>query len=53
MGLYLSTIKKLWNTVILDGSMPKGEIERLIDNSFLLVVSKMNKADREMISLHL
>lgn len=45
--------KKLWNTVILDGSMPKGEIERLIDNSFLLVVSKMTKADREMISLHL
>ena len=45
--------KKLWNTVILDGSMPKGEIERLIDNSFLLVVSKMTKADRKMISLHL
>ena len=44
--------KKLWNTVILDGSMPQGEIERMIDNSYLLVVSKMTKKDREMISLH-
>lgn len=45
--------KKLWNTVILDGSMPQGEVERLIDNSFLLVVSKMTKKERDLISLQL
>ena len=30
--------KRHWNTVILDGSVPKGELERMIDNSFNLVV---------------
>ena len=30
--------KKQWNTVILDNSIPQGEIERMIDNSFNLVV---------------
>lgn len=30
--------KRHWNTVILDGSIPRGEIERMIDNSFALVV---------------
>ena len=38
--------KAQWNTVILDGSIPKGEIERMIDNSFSLVVSKMTKKDQ-------
>lgn len=45
--------KKLWNTVILDGSVPQGEIERMIDNSFSLVVSKMTKKDRMSIEVHL
>ncbi|KZW99398.1 hypothetical protein JL49_17450 [Pseudoalteromonas luteoviolacea] len=45
--------KRLWNTVILDGSIPQGEIERMIDNSFLLVVQKMRKSDRCSILLHL
>ena len=27
------------NTVILDGSVPQGEIERMVDNSFMLVVN--------------
>ncbi|MAG76118.1 MAG: hypothetical protein CL811_05080 [Colwelliaceae bacterium] len=45
--------KAQWNTVILDGSVPQGEIERMIDNSFLLVVSKMKKADQQSIKLHL
>ncbi|WP_372770670.1 MmcQ/YjbR family DNA-binding protein [Pseudoalteromonas sp.] len=45
--------KKLWNTIILDGSMPKGEIERLIDNSYSLVVSKMTKKEREIIALQM
>ncbi|WP_076412623.1 MmcQ/YjbR family DNA-binding protein [Shewanella sp. UCD-KL12] len=35
--------KTLWNTIILDGSIPSGEIERMIDNSFQLVVAKMTK----------
>ncbi len=45
--------KRLWNTVILDGSVPKGEIERMIDNSFDLVVSNMPEKDRKAIEVHL
>ncbi|ACA85661.1 MmcQ/YjbR family DNA-binding protein [Shewanella woodyi] len=45
--------KALWNTVILDGSIPQGEIERMIDNSFSLVVAKMTKKDQRSILLHL
>ncbi|WP_085300346.1 MmcQ/YjbR family DNA-binding protein [Cognaticolwellia mytili] len=43
--------KAQWNTVILDGSIPQGEIERMIDNSYLLVVSKMTKKDQASINL--
>jgi len=45
--------KKLWNTIILDASIPQGEIERMMDNSFKLVVSKMTKKDQASILLHL
>jgi len=45
--------KRLWNTVILDGSIPQGEIERMMDNSYLLVVSKMTKKDQQSILVHL
>ena len=45
--------KAQWNTVILDGSIPQGEIERMIDNSYMLVVSKMTKKDQKSILLHL
>jgi len=45
--------KKLWNTIILDDSIPQGEIERMIDNSFKLVVSKMTKKDQQSILVHL
>ena len=45
--------KKLWNTIILDGSIPQGEIERMIDNSFKLVVSKMTKRDQQSIIVYL
>ena len=38
--------KRHWNTIILDGSIPQGEIERMIDNSFMLVVSKMTKKNQ-------
>ncbi|MGL1957319.1 MAG: MmcQ/YjbR family DNA-binding protein [Colwellia sp.] len=50
-GYHMS--KKLWNTIILDGSIPKGEVERMIDNSYLLVVSKMTKKDQQSILAHL
>jgi predicted DNA-binding protein (MmcQ/YjbR family) len=45
--------KRLWNTIILDGSIPQGEIERMIDNSFMLVVSNMTKKDQHSIMLHI
>jgi len=45
--------KRLWNTIILDGSIPQGEIERMIDNSFKLVVSKMTKKDQQSILPHI
>ena len=45
--------KKLWNTIILDGSIPQGEIERMMDNSFSLVVSKMTKKDQQSILLYI
>ena len=45
--------KAHWNTVILDGSIPQGEIERMMDNSFNLVVSKMTKKDQQSILVHL
>ena len=45
--------KSFWNSIILDGSIPKGEIERMIDNSFNLVVSKMTKKDQQSILVHL
>ena len=45
--------KRLWNTVILDGAIPEGEIERMMDNSYLLVVSKMTKKEQASITIHL
>jgi predicted DNA-binding protein (MmcQ/YjbR family) len=41
--------KRLWNTIILDGSIPQSEIERMMDNSFMLVVNKMTKKDQQSI----
>ena len=45
-------LKAQCNTVILDGSTPQREIERMIDNSFNLVVSKMTKKDQQSILIH-
>lgn len=45
--------KAQWNSVILDGSIPQGEVERMIDNSYMLVVSKMTKKDQQSILVHL
>ena len=38
--------KRHWNTVVLDGSIPRGEIERMIDRSFGLVVKSLQKPQR-------
>ncbi len=38
--------KKHWNTVILDGSIPRGEIERMIDHSYCLVVKGLPRKHR-------
>ena len=38
--------KTHWNTVLLDGTIPLGEIERMIDSSYALVVKGLKKADR-------
>jgi predicted DNA-binding protein (MmcQ/YjbR family) len=46
-------VKRLWNTIILDGSIPQSEIERMMDNSFMLVVNKMTKKDQQSIFLYL
>ncbi|MFT6754084.1 MAG: putative DNA-binding protein (MmcQ/YjbR family), partial [Candidatus Azotimanducaceae bacterium] len=38
--------KAHWNTIVLDNTIPSGEIERMIDSSYALVVTGMTKADR-------
>lgn len=39
--------KRHWNTILLDGSLPPAEIERMIDQSYSLVVKGLPKAERE------
>jgi predicted DNA-binding protein (MmcQ/YjbR family) len=43
--------KRHWNTVVLDGSIPRGEIERMIDNSFDLVLAGLPARERRAIAL--
>ncbi len=43
--------KRHWNTVRLDGSLPRGEIERMVDNSFRLVVKGLKKSERRGLEL--
>ena len=38
--------KTHWITVTLDGSLPDGELQRMIDESYELVVEGMTRADR-------
>jgi len=45
--------KAQWNSVILHDSIPEGEIEPMMDNSSMLVVSKMTKKDQASILVHL
>lgn len=39
--------KRHWNTVLLDGSIPKGEIERMIDSSYALVLRGLPSRERK------
>jgi predicted DNA-binding protein (MmcQ/YjbR family) len=38
--------KRHWITVVLDGRIPEAEVERLIDNSYALVVMGLSKSKR-------
>lgn len=38
--------KKHWITVILDGSIPDGQLQGWIDDSYDLVVLKLSKSDK-------
>lgn len=45
--------KRHWNTVRLDGTIPFGELARMVDNSYALVVGKMTRAERQsLVTLH-
>lgn len=39
--------KRHWNTVILDGSVPRESIAEWIDHSYTLVVATLSRKDRE------
>ncbi|WP_160154206.1 MmcQ/YjbR family DNA-binding protein [Microbulbifer sp. ALW1] len=43
--------KKHWNTVLLDGSVPDHEIERMMDRSYGLVVKGLRKSERAALEL--
>ena len=39
--------KEHWNTITLDDSIPEEQILEMIDDSYLMVVKKLKKADRQ------
>ncbi len=43
--------KKHWNTVLLDGSIPDGEIQRMVDHSYALVVRGLPARTRKPLEL--
>jgi predicted DNA-binding protein (MmcQ/YjbR family) len=43
--------KAHWNTVLLDGSIPVGELERMMDRSYGLVVRSLKKAERQALEV--
>lgn len=43
--------KKHWNTVLLNGTIPQGEIERMIDHSYALVVKGLPKKSRTRLEI--
>ena len=43
--------KRHWNTLVLDGSIPGGEIERMVDNSYALVVHGLSSSQRRAMEI--
>ncbi|SBS27050.1 hypothetical protein MAQ5080_00714 [Marinomonas aquimarina] len=43
--------KKHWNSVYLDGSLPFGELSRMVDHSYALVVKGLTKQQRSILQL--
>jgi len=41
--------KKHWNQVVLDGTVPDGELEAMIDESYELVIGGLTRAQREQL----
>lgn len=42
--------KKHWNTVILDGTVPTGELMRMMENSWRLVVAGLPRRERPILT---
>lgn len=42
--------KRHWNTIELDGSIPRREIEAMIDDSYRLVVGGLKRAERQILT---
>lgn len=38
--------KTHWNTVLLDGDVPDGELERMVDHSYGLIIQKLTRAQK-------
>jgi predicted DNA-binding protein (MmcQ/YjbR family) len=49
-GYHMS--KKNWISIYFDGTVPSGEVERLIDDSYALVVKGLKKSDRASLELN-
>lgn len=43
--------KRHWNTIVLDGSIPRGELERMVDHSYALVVRGLPRSKRAALEL--
>jgi predicted DNA-binding protein (MmcQ/YjbR family) len=43
--------KKHWNSVYLDGSVPRGEIERMLDHSYAREVQSLSKKRRTAVEI--
>jgi predicted DNA-binding protein (MmcQ/YjbR family) len=43
--------KRHWNTVVLDGTIPRGEVERMVDNSYALVARGLPRKARQALEV--
>lgn len=48
-GYHMS--KKNWISIYFDGTVPNGEVERLTDDSYALIVKGLKRSDREHLEL--